>query len=385
MAPVFNKDRLKVARMRRSRKLGDLAAAVGVPRQRLSDYEKGTKEPPLETLERLAVELQFPLSFFGRASRDLIEHTGVSFRSVTALPASLRDTAIAASEIAFDFTEYVAQKFDLPELDLPDLSDEEPEVAGLMMRAHFGLDSEPVESVIDLMEAYGVRVFSLNEDTAKVDAFCLWKDNVPFVFLNTKKSPERSRFDCAHELGHLVLHRSQPPQGKAREDEANRFASSFLMPDEHFLATVPDAPTSLPRLRALKFRWRVSLAAAIKRLHTLKVISDWEFRDLYIRASGLRSQEPEPRLEGHERSAVLLQIQRGLRDAGISIAAVANELSVPKRELDGLIFNLLPASPVAADVSADDHADDLEEDAEDAEDADEGDTPTPRPALRLLR
>src|SRR3546814_6566541 len=52
------------------------------------------------------------------------------------------------------------------------------------------------------------------EDTKNVDAFSCWRNGQPFVFLNTFKSAERSRFDAAHELAHLVLHRHGGPQGR---------------------------------------------------------------------------------------------------------------------------------------------------------------------------
>ncbi|MEU8739183.1 ImmA/IrrE family metallo-endopeptidase [Streptomyces halstedii] len=43
----------------------------------------------------------------------------------------------------------------------------------------------------------------------EVDAFAVWREGVPFVFLNTQKSAERGRFDAAHEFGHLVMHGSE--------------------------------------------------------------------------------------------------------------------------------------------------------------------------------
>ena len=50
-------------------------------------------------------------------------------------------------------------------------------------------------------------MFGLAEDCRELDAFCFWRHGRPFVFLNTVKSAERNRMDCAHELAHLVLHR----------------------------------------------------------------------------------------------------------------------------------------------------------------------------------
>ncbi|MBK8210507.1 MAG: ImmA/IrrE family metallo-endopeptidase [Rhodospirillales bacterium] len=55
-----------------------------------------------------------------------------------------------------------------------------------------------------------------------VSAFSFWEGGHPFIFLGAdKQSAARSRFDAAHELGHLILHR-----GVAEEDleaDLNRF------------------------------------------------------------------------------------------------------------------------------------------------------------------
>lgn len=93
-----------------------------------------------------------------------------------------------------------------------------------------GLGEAPIANMVHLLETKGVRVFSLVEDCHELDAFSTWLDGTPFVFLNTRKSAERSRMDAAHELGHLVLHRVGRPQGKEAEEEATRFGAAFLMP-----------------------------------------------------------------------------------------------------------------------------------------------------------
>ena len=102
-----------------------------------------------------------------------------------------------------------------------------------------GLESNSSKNMVHLFEAKGVRVFSLVEDTRTVDAFSVWRGTRPFAFLNTIKTGEHGRFDAAHELGHLVLHRHGGPSGRRAEDEANRFASSFLMPAADVIARLP--------------------------------------------------------------------------------------------------------------------------------------------------
>lgn len=40
----------------------------------------------------------------------------------------------------------------------------------------------------------------------EVDAFSFVFDNVPYIAVDMSKTPERRRFDIAHEIGHLVMH-----------------------------------------------------------------------------------------------------------------------------------------------------------------------------------
>ena len=113
---------------------------------------------------------------------------------------------------------------------------------------------------------------------------------IPMMFLNMQKSAERSRFDAAHELGHLLLHRHALLESTRRaEVEANMFASAFLMPRADTLAHAPKFVT-IPNLISGKKRWLVSVAALNHRFHRLKVTNAWQYRHLSseIAARGFR-------------------------------------------------------------------------------------------------
>jgi hypothetical protein len=123
----------------------------------------------------------------------------------------------------------------MPSPDLPELRSEDPGSAAASIRRHWGLGFRPIPNLIRLMESKGVRVFTLSEGK-NVDAFSFWRDGTPFIFLNTLKSAERSRFDAAHELGHLLMHSHGYPEGREVEKEADSFASHLLMPREDVLS-----------------------------------------------------------------------------------------------------------------------------------------------------
>lgn len=116
------------------------------------------------------------------------------------------------------------------EADLLDLShDNNPAAAARTIRQYWAIGERPIGNMVKLLETKGVRVFSLAENTRNVDAFSCWRNDEPYIFLNTFKSTERSRFDAAHELGHLVLHKhGGARQGRSAEHEAHLFCGLIL-------------------------------------------------------------------------------------------------------------------------------------------------------------
>lgn len=337
---MLSPSRLRVARKRRGLNKARLAEAVGLDLRAVTALERGDREPRPETLGRIARALDFPPAFF--TGPDLHEPTAVtaSFRSLSRMSAAVREGALAAGAIAFLLNDWIEARFDLPTPDLLDLGREEPEAAAITLRRHWGLGEAPVRNMVHLLEARGVRVFSLAESSADVDAFSLWREGTPFTFLNTLKSAEHGRFDAAHELGHLVLHRHGGPQGREAEGEANRFAAAFLMPRGGVLAEAPRLVTPDALVR-LKHRWTVSAAALNHRLHALGLVDDGRYRSLCIEiaARGWRTVEPEP--ARRETSQLLAKVFAALRDEGVGKAEVARRLHLDERELDRLVFGLV--------------------------------------------
>jgi Zn-dependent peptidase ImmA (M78 family) len=194
--------------------------------------------------------------------------------------------------------------------------------------------------MVHLLEQHGVRVFSLAEECRQVDAFSVWRSGKPFVFLNTMKSGERSRFDAAHELGHLVLHRHGGPRGgREAEQEADSFASAFLMPRRSVLAVAPAFPSTASLVK-LKKEWSVAASALARRLHDVGLLTDWHYRTLMIQMSslGYRTTEPDP--IQRETSQVLSKVFSSMRERGWTRARLAEELGVHTSDIDALVFGL---------------------------------------------
>ena len=319
-----------------------LAEAVGVDMRSISGFEKKEFKPAEETIHKIAEALRFPVEFFMQET-DLqtIDGAAASFRSLSKMSAAQRDMALYSGALTITLSRAIERRFDLPEPTLPDLRDAEPEAAAATLRRHWGLGEQPIKNMIHLLEVNGVRVFSLVIDAVEVDAFSMWREQKPFVFLNTLKQSERSRFDSGHELGHLVLHRHGSPNGGQEiEKAANEFASAFLMPRSSVLAYAPRYVT-LDALIQLKKIWGVSVSALAYRLHKLDLLTEWQYRDLFMQIArrGFRKNEPEslPR----ETSQVLAKVFAVLRGEGIGKSDIANELHVSEADLNEMVFGLV--------------------------------------------
>lgn len=336
--------RLTLARKRRGLTMAALAAACGVTPRTVTAWEAGAAHPSRDALKAMSTALAFPMDFFSGPDLDEVPLEGASFRSLSTMTARQRDRALAAGTLAFALSDWIDERFRVPPVDVPELLDVDPEIAADMLRATWHLGLKPISSMIRLLESHGVRVFSLKEETTRVDAFSVWRDTTPFVFLNTLKSAEHSRMDAAHELGHLVLHRGHGgPRGRECERQAQRFASAFLLPRESVIAVAPRSP-SLQQLLVLKRPWKVSVSALLYRLNMLELLTEWRNRQLWIELSerGYRRFEPEG-IPG-ETSQLLTKVFGALRNEGVSRAEIARQLKIEVEDLEALISHLVVVS-----------------------------------------
>lgn len=340
---MFNGDRLRIARQRAGHTKKKLAEIMGVTPRAVTGWETNEYPPDPEKVQGLSVALGFPVSFFELDEVAQTPEGAVSFRSLTKKSAGQRDAVLAMCDLAKDVTAWIDDRFGLPSPAIPDLWGEEPRVAATLLRQEWGLGNRPIKNLVHLAEAKGVRVFSLAKNCREIDACSFWSDETPFILLDTTKSNERSRFDIAHEIGHLALHKHGAPMGRVAENEANAFASEFLMPEDSVRSNRPPY-WSIPVLIERKKIWNVSVSALAYRAHHLGMISEWNFKSLNIemRRRGYKEREPEGSVR--EQSKVLELILSRLREINMSLKFAANQMALPENELRGLIYGLAKVS-----------------------------------------
>jgi Zn-dependent peptidase ImmA (M78 family)/transcriptional regulator with XRE-family HTH domain len=280
----FDPARLALARRLAALPRTRLGKEVGVTPSAITQYEKGQAKPTLPVLDMLAQVLNVPSEFF-RAGNPVpgLPAAGAHFRSLRSTTALERERALSFGELALAVFAAVELHVELPAVALPELeiptdSPEDlgrPDIEALARQARLALGVEPgpVPHVVRLLEAHGVAVVRLEDASEKVDAFCHQQGYRPLVLLSPgKQDKARSRFDAAHELGHLLMHHDVEPGSRLVEQQAHTFAAEFLAPGAQIAGDLPDR-LDWAALHQLKRRWGVSLKALVMRAHTLARIN----------------------------------------------------------------------------------------------------------------
>lgn len=341
---MFNRKRFTLARKRRGISGIQLSELSGITAVTISRLESGqTRSPDEETISALANALGYPKEFFSLVEDpEELDPETVSFRSLKKMSAKERDAALCAGTLGLEIYDWIQKHYNLPEPDLLDLSQiDDPEGASRLLRQHWGIGDRPISNVLKLLESKGVRVLSLAENNDNVDAYSFWRDEKPFVFLNTCKTAEHSIFDSAHELGHLVLHKHAGPRPtKSAEMEANSFGSAFLMPENDVKALMPRRGININLILSAKKRWRVSAMALTYRLNQLGFLSDWQYRSFCIELGKRGYRKSEKLGVEREKSTLWQLVLTDLWQRRMTKEDIAKELGWPHDEVEKLVFGL---------------------------------------------
>jgi Zn-dependent peptidase ImmA (M78 family) len=299
-------EKLTEAREASGLNMTELSEHLGISRQAVSRYELGTLIPSPEVMTKIAAILQQPLIFF-TASRitSKLASGPAFFRSYKSTSATSRKVCLRQGQWLIDGYTYLSKFINFPDVKVEEFSQErylqeEIEDIAKKCRRFWGLGDGPIFNMVELLEANGFIVAKARFGGEKIDAFSFWHGNRPFIFLGADKSScARSRFDAAHELGHMVLHNGisedeleDPDILKRVEKEADNFASAFLLPLSSFPQEVYSS--KLAHFVELKRRWNVSMAAMIYRCASLEIFNDEQVLNMRKQMSMQKMRKNEP-------------------------------------------------------------------------------------------
>ncbi len=304
--PGFVGARLREGREARGLSGAQLAELLSVTRQAISQFENGERSPSPETLGQISIVLNLPQPFFMRpVTRD---HAGtIFFRSKASATKTARTKARRRCAWLQIVTDYITQSIEIPGVNFPlfdfpanpaKITNQDIEDAAEKVRRFWGLGNGPISNVTLLLENNGAVIVRETFGDVNLDAFSMWADDIPFFVLSDdKESAVRSRLDLAHELGHLILHRSVDEARlekdlKLLEDQAFRFAGAFLLPQDGF-ANDLYLPT-LDALMAVKPKWGVSVGAMLMRADNLGLFSPEQVQRLWVSYGRRRWRTGEP-------------------------------------------------------------------------------------------
>jgi Zn-dependent peptidase ImmA (M78 family)/DNA-binding XRE family transcriptional regulator len=350
--PGFLGERLRELREVRGLRQNELSEMLSVSPQVVSNYESGRKTPSPATTEELASKLNVPFHYFTVPIPDT-DAGAVYFRSMAAATKTARRRAgnrrAWLEAIVVHLERYVSlPPVSLPEVNTPSnplqLTLDDAESAADIAREFWRMSPGPVGNVVHLLENHGVVVARDTLGSPQLDSLSCVSSR-PYVVIGTDRGTAvRWRFDAAHELGHILLHSrvdesslTRPTEYKAMEQQANRFASAFLMPERAFTAELYS--TSLDALIAMKQRWNVSIQSMVSRAHDIGLLDDEQSRRLWINISrrGWRTREPlddtiQPETPKLLRRAVKLVLTEG----GQSIADLTRDVALSRRDIEAL-------------------------------------------------
>ena len=318
----FNGARLRNARICNGISLTELAEQADIKKQSISLYENGKNTPDYEKVWTMSHILGFPYDYFFQEDKVKAYTETTYFRSQAT--ATKKDRVAQSIKL-----EFVAQMYETlwnyiefpvykdPQIDFAGYEDpldcetqeaiDEMEAAANKVKESWKIPDGSIKDLQYILEQNGILVtgFSTNED--KIDAFSqrtiVNSSDVFIIAVALGDRPEcRLRFDMAHELGHIVLHpwsedieTLSKEEFKARERQANMFASAFLLPRESFTKDISQYPTDLKFYLFLKKKWKVSIQAMMYRARQLNIISANQYQYLMRQVSknGWRTKEPD--------------------------------------------------------------------------------------------
>jgi Zn-dependent peptidase ImmA (M78 family)/transcriptional regulator with XRE-family HTH domain len=306
----FVGSRLREARTARGLSGVDLAGMLGVKPQMVSLYEAQKSTPSPQVMDMICACLGFQISYFMQESLPE-DRSGIFWRSNSAATKTAQSRCETRLIWMKESISYFSEFFDFPQVTIPCLSraenfkglrNEQIEAAAAETRKIFGLGDGPIPDVVAELEEHGAMVARIVVGADSLDAFSQWSelDGRPYVVLGTDKASAcRSRFDAAHELAHLVLHRgldkkriNDTSDWALIEEQAHRFAAAFLFPSAAFFREVW-AP-SLDTFKSLKKRWKVSISFMGMRANHLGMMNEDQNKRFWINRNRRGWNKVEP-------------------------------------------------------------------------------------------
>lgn len=288
---------LQLLRESRGHSQTALAKLANIPQPTLSKVENGLGELDGARAQAVADALEYPLETFdwtdevfgfGSANFHHRKQQSLGVTTLQRIQADVNLIRMRATRLMRGIEVTPRDRF--PNFEVDELGS--PEEVARAVRALWHLPMGPVESMVKTLENAGALIVRSDLYSHRISAISISAPGSPPLFiLNVGMSADRERFTLAHELAHLVMH-DLPTQAENAEQEADAFASEFLMPAAEIRSQL--AHIDLAKAATLKRHWKTAMSSLIRRARDLDQINDNRYTSLNVQISqrGWRKFEP---------------------------------------------------------------------------------------------
>jgi Zn-dependent peptidase ImmA (M78 family)/transcriptional regulator with XRE-family HTH domain len=334
----FNAQILKLAREARYITQAELATMLGIEQGTLSKIEKEILTIDDKLVQKISTVLDFPVEFFYQDRKVMIVE-GHYRRKVSTPVKKMKQYAAQMTIAEWHFLKLM-DEIELPETKLPSwdvLEDGSPAMCATHLRDFWKIPKGRITNLTKLMEDNGIVIFPL--DLGEMSGFSTYiNGNIPIVYVNSNLSPDRYRLTIAHELGHIIFHfGNKVSQERDVEAEAYEFAIALLVPENSIKPYF--TKLSIEKLADLKSYWYVSMQALLRYANTLGMVTQNQYKYLWIQMGSLGYRKNEPVSIPVERPSLITEIVNAyVSDLGYSKEELAAVLQINMSELDSLYF-----------------------------------------------
>ena len=261
----------------------NMAKSAGISRVAYRNIETGVCAPRVSTLQNIATALDVKLVELLTPAKQLQHVRFRSSKKMTSRESILNDVSRWLDDFNFlenlleDQEDYKFKDFQTHlSSDLKGVT--RVAQAAKLAREMLGLNgNDAIRDIAGLIESSGIKLYPIR--LASDGFFGLSvssQDGGPAIIVNVwdRISVERWIFSAAHELGHLLLHlesydTNEVSEDSAQEDEANEFASLFLMPEDAFVSEWKEASglDLVDRVFKIKRIFQVSYKTVLYRIY----------------------------------------------------------------------------------------------------------------------
>lgn len=335
---MFNNELMRLARQARNMSQSELSLKANVSQAMISKIENDTIKPTEEIVHKIALATQFPVAYFYENDRVYGLPASIQYRKKASVGKKAMEQIEAQVNLRVFHSKRLMKSIELdedlplPVFDVDEYNGDIEKIADLVRRTWL-IPRGPLKNLIDYVERAGCLVFLCDFEELGIDGITLKTHGfMPCIFLNKHSPADRQRFTLAHELGHLVMHKT-PSQ--TMEEEADLFASHLLIPSQdirgYFIGRV-----TIVKLAALKPIWKVSMGSLLFAADRVGAITPMQKRYLWTEMSklGYRTHEP-PELDFAPEIPVTLNeafrlhvedLDYGIEELSIALRASVNDL-----------------------------------------------------------